>query len=143
MRISTTSTKMKYYLDSNICIFYLRGRNIDLRDKIDSFDKKLIKIPAIVKGELLTGAMKSDRRDRNINEVLAFLGQFEIVPFDDASAWTYGEIKSALELKGQPIGYNDTIIAATVLAHDGILITNNTREFMRVEGLECEDWTQE
>lgn len=134
---------MKYYLDSNICISYLRGRNIDLRKKVDSFDKALIKIPAIVKGELLTGAMKSARRDRNINEVLAFLGQFEIVPFDDDSAWSYGEIKSALELKGQPIGYNDTIIAATVLAHNGILITNNIREFMRVEGLNCEDWTHE
>ncbi len=143
MRTSTTNTKMKYYLDSNICIFYLRGRNIELRNKVDSFDKALIKIPAVVKGELLTGAMKSARRDKNINEVLAFLGQFEIVPFDDASAWTYGEIKSALELKGQPIGYNDTIIAATVLAHNGILITNNTSEFMRIEGLECVDWTQE
>ena len=143
MRTSTTNTKMKYYLDSNICIFYLRGRNIELRNKVDSFDKALIKIPAVVKGELLTGAMKSARRDKNINEVLAFLGQFEIVPFDDASAWTYGEIKSALELKGQPIGYNDTIIAATVLAHNGILITNNTSEFRRVESLECIDWTQE
>ena len=143
MKISTTNTKMKYYLDSNICIFYLRGRNIELRNKVDSFDKTLIKIPAVVKGELLTGAMKSSRRDRNIAEVMSFLADYEIVPFDDDSAWTYGEIQSALELKGQPIGYNDTIIAATVLAHNGILITNNTREFMRVEGLEYEDWTQE
>lgn len=143
MKISTTSTKMKYYLDSNICISYLRGRNIELRNKIDSFEKTRIKIPAIVKAELLTGAMKSARRDKNIGEVMNFLDDFEIIPFDDDSAWTYGEIKSALELKGQPIGYNDTIIAATVLAHNGILITNNTGEFMRVKGLECEDWTQE
>ena len=143
MKISTTNTKMKYYLDSNICIFYLRGRNIELRNKVDSFDKTLIKIPAVVKGELLTGAMKSSRRDRNIAEVMSFLADYEIVPFDDDSAWAYGEIKSALELKGQPIGYNDTIIAATVLAHNGILITNDTREFMRVEGLGCEDWTKE
>ena len=143
MRISITSTKMKYYLDSNICISYLRGRNIDLRKKVDSFDKALIKIPAVVKGELLSGAMKSARRKENIADVMSFLVDYEIVPFDDASAWTYGEIKSSLEFKGQPIGYNDMIIAATVLANNGILITNNTREFMRVEGLECEDWTQE
>ena len=143
MKISTTSTKMKYYLDSNICIFYLRNPQGALARKIHSFSSDDIKIPAVVKGELLTGAMKSARRDRNVNEVLAFLGQFEIVPFDDASAWTYGEIKSSLELKGQPIGFNDVIIAATVLAHNGILITNNTREFIRVEGLECIDWTQE
>ena len=143
MRISITSTKMKYYLDSNICISYLRGRNIDLRKKVDSFDKALIKIPAVVKGELLSGAMKSARRKENIADVMSFLVDYEIIPFDDASAWTYGEIKSSLEFKGQPIGYNDMIIAATVLANNGILITNNTREFMRVEGLECEDWTQE
>ena len=143
MKISTISTKMKYYLDSNICIFYLRNPQGALARKIDSLNNDDIKIPAIVKGELLTGAMKSSRRDRNIAEVMSFLADYEIVPFDDDSAWTYGEIKSALELKGQPIGYNDTIIAATVLAHNGILITNNTREFMRVEGLECEDWTRE
>ena len=143
MKISTTSTKMKYYLDSNICIFYLRNPQGALARKINSFNNEDIKIPAMVKGELLTGAMKSARRDRNIAEVMSFLADYEIVPFDDDSAWTYGEIKSALELKGQPIGYNDTIIAATVLAHNGILITNNTREFMRVEGLECEDWTKE
>lgn len=143
MRISITSTKMKYYLDSNICISYLRGRNIDLRKKVDSFDKALIKIPAVVKGELLSGAMKSARRKENIADVMSFLVDYEIIPFDDASAWTYGEIKSSLELKGQPIGYDDMIIAAKVLANNGILITNNTREFMRVEGLECEDWTQE
>ena len=143
MKISITSIKMKYYLDSNICISYLRGRNIYLRKKVDSFDKALIKIPAVVKGELLSGAMKSARRKENIADVMSFLVDYEIIPFDDASAWTYGEIKSSLELKGQPIGYNDMIIAATVLANNGILITNNTREFMRVEGLECEDWTQE
>ena len=143
MRISTINIKMKYYLDSNICIFFLRNPGGVVAQKISSVGKENIKIPAMVKGELLTGAMKSARRDKNIGEVMNFLDDFEIIPFDDDSAWTYGKIKSSLELKGQPIGYNDTIIAATVLAHNGILITNNTREFMRVEGLECEDWTQE
>ena len=142
MRISTINIKMKYYLDSNICIFFLRNPSGVVAQKISSVGKENIKIPAMVKGELLTGAMKSARRDKNIGEVMNFLDDFEIIPFDDDSAWTYGKIKSSLELKGQPIGYNDTIIAATVLAHNGILITNNTREFMRVEGLECEDWTQ-
>ena len=134
---------MKYYLDINICIFYLRNPQGELAKKIDSFDTNDVKIPAIVKGELLTGAMKSARREQNINEVMLFLQQFEVIPFDDASAWTYGEIKSALELKGTPIGYNDMIIAATVLAHDGILITNNIREFSRVDGLQYSDWTAE
>ena len=134
---------MKYYLDSNICIFYLRGRNIDLRNKINSLEKSIIKIPAIVKGELLTGAMKSARRDKNIDDVRGFLRDFEIIPFDSEAAWTYGEIKSTLELKGTPIGYNDMIIAATALAKKGVLVTNNIREFSRIDGLMLEDWTQE
>ena len=133
---------MKYYLDSNICIFYFRNPNGIISQKISSVGKANIKIPAIVKGELLTGAMKSARRERNIDEVMSFLRQFEVIPFDDASAWAYGEIKSSLELKGTPIGYNDMIIAATVLANDGVLITNNVREFSRVEGLKISDWTE-
>lgn len=142
MKISTTNTKMKYYLDSNICIFHLRKPHGILFRKIYSVDPEDIKLPAIVKAELVAGAMKSAKPEENIAEVMDFCDSFEIVPFDDSIILTYAKIRSSLELKGQKIGQNDTIIAATVLAHNGILITNNTREFMRVEGLECEDWTE-
>lgn len=134
---------MKYYLDSNICIFYLRNPQGELARKIDSFDDADIKIPAIVKGELLMGAMKSVRRKKNIDDVIRFLMDFEIVPFDDFVVETYASIRAGLELSGQKIGDNDTIIAATVLAHDGVLITNNIREFSRVDGLKYSDWTAE
>ena len=86
--------------------------------------------------------MKSARRDSNIAEVVNFLDKFEIISFDSYAAWIYGEIKSSLELKGQIIGFNDMLIAATVLANNGLLVTNNTKEFMRIENLKLEDWTQ-
>ena len=131
-----------YYLDTNICIFYMRGKNIELRDKINSIPPECIKIPAIVKGELLVGAEKSNRRRETLVETLIFCRPYDIVPFDDPILRTYAEIRAALEIKGQKIGANDAIIAATALAKHGILVTNNTKEFSRVEGLILEDWTQ-
>ena len=138
---SKSALYSNYYLDTNICIFYIRGKNRDLREKIDAIPRDHVKIPAVVKGELLVGAEKSNRRDDTLAETLAFLMPFEIVPFDDSILLTYAKMRAALELRGQKIGYNDTIIAATVLAKNGILVTNNIREFRRIDGLQYEDWT--
>ena len=130
-----------YYLDTNICIFYIRGKNIELRKKVDAIDTERIKIPVMVKGELLVGAEKSKWREKTLAETLAFLMPYEVVPFEDSMLKTYARIRAALELKGQKIGYNDTLIAATVMARNGILVTNNIGEFSRIDGLQCEDWT--
>lgn len=133
-----------YYLDTNICIFLFRQKKDSIiEEKIRAQEPENVKIPAIVKAELLVGAMKSSRMDENIQQVVDFCDSFEIVPFDDNTSWCYGKMKSALERKGQLIGYNDMVIAAIVLANDGILITNNTRKFSRIDGLKLEDWTQE
>ncbi len=130
-----------YYLDTNICISYMRGKNKELRDKLDAIPLECIKIPAIVKGELLVGAEKSKRQDETFSETFAFCRPYEIVPFDDSMVLTYARISAALELKGQKIGANDTVIAATILAKNGILVTNNVKEFGRIDGLNIEDWT--
>ena len=132
-----------YYLDSNICIFHLRKPFGRLADKINSVEPDRIKIPAIVKAELMVGAVKSAMPEQNIEQVEAFFLPFEIIPFDDATVETYAKMRAALELKGQKIGSNDTIIAATALAHGGVLVTNNTKEFGRIDGLQLEDWTAE
>ena len=112
-----------------------------LADRINSIAPECIKIPAVVKGELLVGAEKSKSRNETLVETLAFLMPYEIVPFEDSVLMTYAKMRAALELKGQKIGYNDTIIAATALARNGILVTNNIKEFGRIDGLQCEDWT--
>ena len=131
-----------YHLDTNICVAYLRGRNLDLRKKVDSVDRNSIKLPSLVKGELLFGAYKSGRIEKNLKQTLDFCSLYEIIPFDDFVLDTYGQIRAALELKGQKIGANDTIIAATALAHNATFVTNNVKEFSRIEGLLLEDWTQ-
>ena len=133
----------QYYLDANICIAYLRGRHIQLRDKINSCSAEFIKLPAIVKGELATGALKSVVPEREIQKVEQFCAAFDIVEFGKEDVWTYAKIRADLERKGIKIGNNDTLIAATVLSRGGVLVTNNVKEFSRVEGLRVEDWTQE
>ena len=130
-----------YYLDTNICIFHMRHPFGHLADKINSIDSDRIKIPVMVKGELLVGAEKSKWREETLAETLAFLRPYEVVPFEDSMLRTYARIRASLELKGQKIGYNDTLIAATVLVRNGILVTNNVQEFGRIDGLQCEDWT--
>ena len=95
-----------------------------------------------MKAELLVGAEKSKRHDETLAETLAFCEPYEIVPFEDSMLMDYAKIRASLELSGQKIGYNDTIIAATVLARKSILVTNNIKEFGRIDGLHCEDWTE-
>ena len=131
---------MNYFLDTNICVALLRNQNQKLTQKFLSQDQKLIKISAVVAAELLYGADKSSNKEKNLKQVEEFLANFEIISFGFEAAYIYGEIKAKLELTGNIIGPNDLLIAASVLAENGILVTNNTREFSRIEGLSLEDW---
>jgi tRNA(fMet)-specific endonuclease VapC len=100
-----------------------------------------IKIPSIVKAELLYGAYKSQKTDENLNKLDIFLSPFEIVSFDSNVSQVYGEIRAILEKKGTPIGPNDLIIASIVLSMKGVLVTNNIKEFSRVKNLKTVDWS--
>ncbi len=132
---------MSYFLDTNMCIYYLKGKYPALLVKVLSLNPADIKIPAVVKAELIYGAEKSSRRDANLEKIMAFLSPFEIVPFGDSSTFSYGETRAFLDRAGLPIGPNDLLIAATVLSERGILITNNIKEFERIPGLLLENWT--
>ena len=133
---------MSYYLDTNICVFFLRGTYPALLHAILSLNPNAIKIPAIVVAELAHGAEKSLDSVKNMERVKKFLMPFEIAAFDTKAAYSYGKLRSSLEKRNGVIGPNDLIIAATVLSQNGILVTNNTHEFTRVENLVCEDWTK-
>ncbi|MDA3810895.1 MAG: PIN domain-containing protein [Spirochaetaceae bacterium] len=132
---------MTYYLDANICIYFLKGKNKILKDKILSMNPNEIKIPSIVRAELLYGVEKSQRIEENREKVLQFLFPIETIAFNEPEADIYSKIRVQLEKNRNIIGPNDLIIASTVLANDGILITNNVKEFNRVDKLQIEDWT--
>lgn len=131
---------MNYYLDTNICIYFLKGKSSEIQNKLTKVNPNRIKIPSIVKAELLLGALKSNQVKKNREIVLDFLNPLEIIPFDDGASEIYSEIRSNLERHGQPLGPNDLIIASTVVSKNGILVTNNEKEFSRVPSLKIENW---
>ena len=133
---------MTYFLDTNMCIYYLKGSYEQVRTHLLERRPEEIKIPSIVKAELLYGAEKSRRKGENRKAIGAFLFPFEIIPFGDEEAVHYSVLRSAQETKGELLGPNDLIIASTIMAREGILVTHNEREFGRIEGLEMEDWTR-
>lgn len=130
-----------YYLDTNTCIYFLNGTYERIRVMLLSLSPKEVAIPAIVKAELLLGAYKSKKKEENLRKVELFLEAFSIISFEDQMTYVYAEIRSELEKKGRLIGPNDLLIAATVKSLNGILVTNNTKEFTRIPGLMVENWT--
>ena len=124
-----------YFFDSNLIIEFLRGRLPLGLKLLENTDSRLIKIPSIVEAELLLGAYKSNNPDKNELAVESLLCNFEIVPFDSKCARIYACIRAQLEIAGTKIGPNDLIIAATALAYDATLATNNVKEFKSVPNL--------
>ena len=132
---------MNYYLDTDICIFALKGQFPAIKTWLQNFLPNQVKIPSIVQSELLLGALKSKDSKQKMHLVEHFLAPFEVIPFAEQAAIAYAKIRYHLEKKGVNIGPNDLIIAATVAANQGTLVTHNTKEFAHVPGLLIEDWT--
>ncbi|MEG4043765.1 type II toxin-antitoxin system tRNA(fMet)-specific endonuclease VapC [Microcoleus sp. Pol17_C1] len=131
---------MIYLLDTNTCIGYLNGRSIGVLQRLQALPSQDVAVCSVVKAELFYGSMKSNNPDRSIAQQQDFLNRFISLPFDDQSALIYGQIRAQLAASGTPIGPNDLLISCIALANNLILVTHNTREFSRVEGLRLEDW---
>jgi tRNA(fMet)-specific endonuclease VapC len=133
---------MTYFLDTNICIYYLNGKYPNILKEIKNRNPKSIKIASIVKAELLYGAEKSAQKKINIDNIEKFLTPYELVNFDDISAQVYSIIRVKTEVKGRTVVPNDLIVASTVIAHGGILVTNNEKEFRKIENLVITNWAK-
>jgi tRNA(fMet)-specific endonuclease VapC len=134
---------MRYLLDTNVCVIYLNGRSISVRDRLLSTPTKEMNVCSVVKTELFYGAMRSNNPTRTLERQRGFLERFVSLPFDDEAAIVCGEIRARLANAGTLIGAYDLQIAAIALANNLILVTHNIREFERVEGLQIEDWEAE
>ena len=130
-----------YFLDTNICAFIINGKFPCLNERYFACARNEIKIASVTLFELRYGAEKSQKREQNLGKIQTFLSEVEIFPFDKKAAEIAGQIRASLERAGQIIGGNDLLIAATALSNDGVMVTNNIREFSRVDGLTVEDWT--
>lgn len=131
-----------YMLDTNICSFIIREKPLSVKEKLKivSKDNEVV-ISSIVASELLYGAYKKGS-PKLITAVKTFIDFFEVLPFDLNAAEEYGKLRSYLEKKGNIIGAYDLQIAAHALSLNAVLVTNNTKEFSRIEKLKIEDWTR-
>ena len=134
---------MRYLLDTNACIVYLNQADSGIRSKIQKMHPKEIFLCSVVKSELIFGAMKSQRVEKNLQKLEVFFSNLQSIPFDDRAAEVFGDIRADLQKKGTPIGPYDLQIASIALVNDLILITHNTGEFERINNLKLEDWEQE
>ena len=130
-----------YMLDTNICVFLIRKKSPVLLERLQKTSPGDLCLSAITLAELEHGVEKSLNPKRNSNALMYFLSMVEILPFGDKAAREYGKVKADLQKKGTPIGPLDTLIAAHAKAVGAVLVTNNTKEFARVNGLQLEDWT--
>ena len=131
-----------YLLGTNICIYALNGRSQPLLQKLLSIHPDEIAVSAITVMELEYGAAKSRWGEKTRQRLYAFLANYSILPFADYDAVVCGQIRAALARTGQSIGAYDTMIAAQGLARELTVVTHNTGEFARVQGLRIEDWAE-
>jgi tRNA(fMet)-specific endonuclease VapC len=129
-------------LDTNVCIDLLRGRSPLLHQRYKEADDDELAVSSITAGELFSGALKSSQVEENLRAANLLLSGLEILAFDAGAARAYGIVRSRLETTGRKIGDLDMLIAGHAVANGAMLITNNTREFSRVEDLVIQDWTK-
>ncbi len=135
-----TGALTRYLLDTNICIYIAKGQPLSVRAHFEAHAVQDLAMSTITLGELRFGAEKSQARERAIATIENLVQMIAPCPVPLAAAEHYGAIRAALQKAGQPIGNNDLWLAAHARAEGWILVTNNTREFDRVPGLQVENW---
>lgn len=131
-----------YLLDTDICIYIIKKKPSGVLHTLEKKSKKGIGISSISVAELHYGVEKSRFIDKNRVALIEFISLFTIINFDDRDAVEFGRIKAGLEKKGNIIGPMDLLISAQAVSRNMTLVTNNTKEFDRIDGLKIENWIQ-
>lgn len=130
---------LKYMLDTNIVIHVIKRRPLEMLATFNQHAGQMC-ISAITLAELMHGAEKSAQPAHNLRRVEDFVSRLEVMPYGDKAAAHFGQIRADLERKGMVIGINDLHIAGHARSEGLILVTNNLREFERVEALRLDNW---
>jgi len=129
-----------YMLNTDICIYIIKRKPRSALNRLERLQPGQLAMSAITFAELMNGAKKSKQVDANAAKLNELGEMIQILPFDQKAAIYYGDVRSTLEKKGNIIGSNDLLIAAHALSLDCILVSNNEKEFKRVDGLRIENW---
>lgn len=130
---------LKYMLDTNIVIYVIKHKPVQVAHIFNQNVGKMC-VSSITVAELYYGAEKSQFPAKNISIIEDFLSRLEMLPYTEKAATHFGDIKATLSKQGAMIGENDIHIAAHARSEGLILVSNNLREFERVEGLRLENW---
>lgn len=130
---------LKFMLDTNIAIYVIKDRPINALEVFNRHVGQMC-ISSITLAELFHGAEKSAKPDHNLRQIEDFVSRLEVLEYGNKAASHYGDIRADLERKGSPIGVNDLHIAGHARSEGLTLVTNNLREFERVEALRLDNW---
>ena len=130
---------MRYMLDTNICI-HLMKHTPCVVDRFSEINNESVAISSITLAELEFGVCNSKAYEKNRAKLISFLTLVDILSFDNVAAVEYGIIRADLQKKGSVIGQLDMLIAAHARSNSLTLVTNNVREFERVQNLIIDDW---
>ena len=128
-----------YILDTNTLIYFFKGLG-NVAGILLSKSPKDISIPSIALYELEVGIAKSTKPNKRRKQLESLISRINIFSFGVKEAEVAATIRANLESKGTPIGPYDTLIAGIALSNNATLVTHNTKEFERVNGLNIEDW---
>lgn len=129
----------RYLLDTNVVSDLVRNPQGHIAQRVHRSGEGRVCTSIIVAAELRYGVTKKGSA-KLATQLEAILGALDILAFEAPADAIYGRIRAELERKGKLIGGNDLLIAAQVLAHDHILVTDNESKFSRVALLRCENW---
>jgi tRNA(fMet)-specific endonuclease VapC len=130
-----------YLLDTDTLVFYLRGRD-DVRQKLLNVPLSELCTSSVCIGELYYGAAKSQQRAERKAEVDSLRALLLALPLGTAETERFGELKAALEVRGERLADVDPMIAATALEHNLVVVTGNLRHFERIGSLQVENWIE-
>ena len=133
---------MRYLLDTNICIYIAKHNPPAVRERFSRHAASELAMSVITLGELRFGAEKSQSRERALAAINQLEAVIQVVPLPEAAGEHYGQIRATLQSSGQIIGNNDLWLAAHARSEGWVLVTNNEREFVRIEGLQVENWVE-
>ena len=129
-----------FLLDTNICIYIIKKNPFAVLKKLQTKKISEVAISAVTFAELQFGVEKSLYKEKNQFALNQFLAPLEVLHFEEKAAQYFGKIRADLEKRGKPIGVFDMMIAAHALSLEAILVTNNEKEFSRVQDLKIENW---
>ncbi len=131
---------MKFMLDTNICIYLINNKPSSVSENLKSVSPNDVFISSITASELWYGVYKSKHVEKNTIALVKFISKINVLSYDENASIKYGEIRAILERHGNIIVSNDMLIAAHALSLDYNLVTNNEREFKKIEHLKVLNW---